>query len=258
MGRATKAHRRLCSACAPISLCRAHTPFSKTSCALMLLTNKTRGSNFTRPVCCSYSRSHRWCGLMWPYGLDQGISQGERQVHDLDGSGSLHEVRPFHPPRPPLHGDHGGTRLIHRHCPPPQHPKLNHQRQRPNVYKQFLAKLFSLSDGRLHITTFHPQSSGQSEAVNKIITMYLCCLIDDHPQHWIQWLSWTELCYNSAFQSSPLSFRIVYERNPPTLHTYTQETTCVPAVNQQLADRDEFLAEICNRLEEALQYYKSF
>jgi hypothetical protein len=37
-------------------------------------------------------------------------------------------------------------------------------------------------------TAFHPQSDGQSEAVNKVITMYLRCLAGDRPRQWLQWL----------------------------------------------------------------------
>jgi hypothetical protein len=32
---------------------------------------------------------------------------------------------------------------------------------------------------------FHPQSNGQSEAVNKIIIMYLRYLVGDRPRQWL-------------------------------------------------------------------------
>lgn len=36
---------------------------------------------------------------------------------------------------------------------------------------------------KLHMSSaFHPQSDGQSEAVNKVITMYLRCLVGDRPR----------------------------------------------------------------------------
>jgi len=41
---------------------------------------------------------------------------------------------------------------------------------------------------------FHPQTDGQSEAVNKMITMYLYCLTSDCPRDWLDWLSWAEFC----------------------------------------------------------------
>jgi hypothetical protein len=60
-------------------------------------------------------------------------------------------------------------------------------------------------------TAFHPQIDGQSEATNKIITMYLRCLTGDRPRQWVQWLPWAKFCYNSAFQTSLKTslFRVV-------------------------------------------------
>ena len=47
-----------------------------------------------------------------------------------------------------------------------------------NVWRDLLR----LAGGKLHLSmTFHPQTDGQSEAVNKIILMYLCYITADHP-----------------------------------------------------------------------------
>jgi transposase InsO family protein len=46
----------------------------------------------------------------------------------------------------------------------------------------FWRELFLLSDIRLNMSmAFHPQSNRQSEAVNKVIMMYLRCLSGDRP-----------------------------------------------------------------------------
>jgi hypothetical protein len=50
----------------------------------------------------------------------------------------------------------------------------------------FWTELFSASGVKLNMSSaFHPQSGGQLEVVNKIIVMYLCCLVGDWPQHWL-------------------------------------------------------------------------
>lgn len=71
-------------------------------------------------------------------------------------------------------------------------------------------------------TAFHPQTDGQSEAVNKTIAMYLCCLTNDRPRDRLEWLPWAEFCYNTAYHSvlrtSP--FTVVYGRPPPELLPY--------------------------------------
>jgi hypothetical protein len=70
----------------------------------------------------------------------------------------------------------------------------------PAFMSNFWRELFKLSRVTLHTSTaFHPQIDDQSEATNKIITMYLRCLTRDQPRQWVQWLPWADFCYNSAF-----------------------------------------------------------
>jgi hypothetical protein len=99
-------------------------------------------------------------------------------------------------------------------------------------------------------SAFHPQTDGQSEVTNRVITMYLRCLAGDRPRSWLQWLPWAEFCYNSSFQTaigvSP--FQVVYGRPPPALLQYEPGYTRVAAVDAQLRDRDVFLSEIRERL----------
>lgn len=111
-----------------------------------------------------------------------------------------------------------------------------------------------LSGTKLQMTTaFHPQSDGQSESANKVIIMYLRCLTGDRPRDWLRWLPWAEYIFNTAFQSSlrDTPFRVVYGRDPPSLRSYEQGATRVPAVARTLEERAEFLADIRHRLEQA-------
>jgi hypothetical protein len=53
----------------------------------------------------------------------------------------------------------------------------------PVFTSKFWTELFTLSGVRLNLTSaFHPQADEQSEATNKIIIMYLRCLVDDQPR----------------------------------------------------------------------------
>jgi hypothetical protein len=79
-------------------------------------------------------------------------------------------------------------------------------------------------------SAFHPQTDGQSEMVNKVITMYLRCLTGDRPRSWLQWLPWAEFCYNSyhtALKCSP--FKVVYGHDPLALISYQQVASKVAA-----------------------------
>jgi hypothetical protein len=124
----------------------------------------------------------------------------------------------------------------------------------------FLHEMFALAGVKLNFSSaFHPQSDGQAKATNKIIRMYLGCLSGDRPCDWLRWLPWTDFCYNSAYQSSlhTSPFRVVYGREPPLVHTYTAGEAHLPVVQQQMAERYEFLMEIRERLHQAQQHYKT-
>jgi hypothetical protein len=120
----------------------------------------------------------------------------------------------------------------------------------PTFTSNFWQELFKLSGVHLQMSSaFHPQSDGETEVVNKIITMYLRCLTGDQPWQWLQWLPWAKFCYNSAYQSllrkSP--FWVVFGRDTPSVRSYESGTTRIPVVAQQLAEHDEFLTEIRDR-----------
>jgi hypothetical protein len=123
----------------------------------------------------------------------------------------------------------------------------------------FWAELFRLTGVKLcQSTAFHPQTDGQSE-VNRIIGVYLRCLAGDCPKSWLRWLPWPEYCYNTSFQTAlrATPFQVVYGREPPSLITYEPGLSKVPAVDQQLRDRDAFLADIRDRLLHAQEFMKA-
>ena len=124
----------------------------------------------------------------------------------------------------------------------------------PVFTSTFWRELMRLMGAKLHMTSpFHPQSDGQSEAANRVIVMYLRCLTDDRPRQWLRWLPWVEYVYNTAYQSSlrDTSFSVVYGRDPPTIRSYETGDTRVAAVARNMEERDEFLADIRYRLEQA-------
>jgi hypothetical protein len=115
-------------------------------------------------------------------------------------------------------------------------------------------ELFRLCGTTLRMSSaFRPQIDGQSEVTNRIITVYLRCLADDHPKSWLRWLPWAEYCYNTSHQTTlkATPFELVYGRAPPPLLPVPPGATRVAAVDQQLRDRDTFLFEVCDRLLQA-------
>jgi hypothetical protein len=103
----------------------------------------------------------------------------------------------------------------------------------PIFTSKFWSELFVLAGVKLNLMiAFYPQSDSQFEAVNKVITMYLRCLTNDWPRHWLQRLPWVEYCYNTSFHSSLLStpFKVVYGRKPPSLRAYTPGEARLPTI----------------------------
>jgi len=69
-----------------------------------------------------------------------------------------------------------------------------------------------------------------------------------------------EYIYNTAFQTAlkDTPFKIVYGREPPTLRSYEAGDTRVAAVAKTMEERDELLADVRYRLEQAQGVYKAY
>lgn len=81
-------------------------------------------------------------------------------------------------------------------------------------------------------STYHPQSDGQTESLNKCVELYLQCFVSTSPRAWVNWLPWAQFCYNSSFHTSArmTPFRIVYGREPPTSIPYCSNEQDPPDV----------------------------
>ncbi|CAN6308396.1 unnamed protein product [Urochloa humidicola] len=124
----------------------------------------------------------------------------------------------------------------------------------PVFTSTFWTELFTLAGVKLRLSSaFRPQTDGQSEVTNRILGVYLRCLAGDRPKSWLRWLPWAEYCYNSSYQTAlqATPFQVVYGREPPTMISYQPGVARVVALDRQLRDRDEFLADIKQRLLQA-------
>jgi hypothetical protein len=130
----------------------------------------------------------------------------------------------------------------------------------PVFTSAFWTELFALAGVQLRRSTaFHPQTDGQSDVTNRILGVYLRCLVGDRPKSWLRWLPWAEYCYNTSYQTSlrATPFQVVYGREPPSLLSYEPGLSKVPAVDRQLIDRDVFIADIKDRLLHAQELMKT-
>ncbi|KAA0059567.1 Ty3/gypsy retrotransposon protein [Cucumis melo var. makuwa] len=87
----------------------------------------------------------------------------------------------------------------------------------------FWKELFRLAGTKLNrSSSYHPQSDGQTEVVNKSVETYLRCFCGERPHEWSQWTHWAEYWYNTTYHSSIgiTPFQAVYGGLPPPLVYY--------------------------------------
>lgn len=117
----------------------------------------------------------------------------------------------------------------------------------PIFISNFWKKLFKMQGTQLKMsTTYHPQTDGQTEVVNRCLETFLRCFIADQPKSWPQWIPWAEFWYNTTYHSSTGStpFELVYGRAPPALICFMPGEIRVEAVRRELLDRDEVLRQL--------------
>ncbi|GAU35592.1 hypothetical protein TSUD_295280 [Trifolium subterraneum] len=85
---------------------------------------------------------------------------------------------------------------------------------------KFWQHLFKLQGTTLAMSSaYHPQSDGQTEALNKCLEMYLRCLTFANPNIWSKMLHLAQYWYNTSFHTSAAMtpFKALYGKDPPTL-----------------------------------------
>lgn len=109
-------------------------------------------------------------------------------------------------------------------------------------------------------TSYHPQTDGQTEIVNKCLENYLRCFTQDSPKHWTSWLPWAEYWYNTSWHASTrmTPFEAVYGTPPPRLLSYIPGTTRVEAVDEVLRNREQILNLLQHNMKNAQQRMKKY
>ncbi|XP_042958052.1 uncharacterized protein LOC122293563 [Carya illinoinensis] len=125
----------------------------------------------------------------------------------------------------------------------------------------FWKELFRLQDTSLNFSSaYHPQSDGQTEALNKVVEGYLRCYTSDKPKEWNLWLPLAEWCYNTTCHSSIkiCPFEALYGYVPPRLVSYVAGTSVNPAVDQQLRSREQLWVMLRENILKAQNRIKDF
>ncbi|KAK1412797.1 hypothetical protein QVD17_34310 [Tagetes erecta] len=124
----------------------------------------------------------------------------------------------------------------------------------------FWKELFRLGHTTLKMSTsYHPQTDGQTEVVNRCLEAYLRCFSHEQPNKWSSFLPWAEYSYNTGFHTSSRTtpFNVVYGRDPPPLHPYVIGDTKNAELETQLITRDDMLQILRDNLKKAQDRMKA-
>jgi hypothetical protein len=107
----------------------------------------------------------------------------------------------------------------------------------PTFTNNFWQEMFKLEDTQLHLsTTYHPQTNGQIEFVNRFLETYLRFFSLAKKKQWAQWLPLSEWCYNTSYHTATgiTPFEVVYGQNPPLVLSYLPGVSKVQAADQMI------------------------
>jgi transposase InsO family protein len=105
-------------------------------------------------------------------------------------------------------------------------------------------ELFKLQGITLaYSSAYHPQSDGQTEALNECLEGYLRCYTGGKPKEWGFWLPLAEWWYNTNHHSSTgmTPFEALYRVTPPSMISYVPGMATNYAIDVHLQDRNQLI-----------------
>lgn len=101
----------------------------------------------------------------------------------------------------------------------------------------FWKELFKIQGTTLKFSSsYHPETAGQTEVVNRSLEIYMRYFVSDAPRSWVRFLHLAEYWYNTSHHSTigMSHFQAMYGRTPPSLVDFTDGTTTLDSINTTL------------------------
>jgi hypothetical protein len=94
-----------------------------------------------------------------------------------------------------------------------------------------------------HSSSYHPQSDGQTEIVNKCLEGYLRCFVSNKQTQWVKWLTLVEWWYNTSFHmATKISpFMVLYGYYPPSITSSLRYQSKVQVVEEHIENQQRVL-----------------
>jgi hypothetical protein len=138
-------------------------------------------------------------------------------------------------------------------------PKIIVSDRDPIFTGHFWTELFSCLGTQLaHSSSYHPQSDGQTEIVNKCLEGYLRCFVSDKQTQWFKWLPLAEWWYNTSFHTATkmTPFMALYGYHPPSITSSLKEKSKVQAVEDHIENQQQVLQILKDNLTMAQNHMK--
>jgi hypothetical protein len=138
-------------------------------------------------------------------------------------------------------------------------PKIIVSDRDPIFTGHFWTELFSCLGTQLaHSSSYHPQSDGQTEIVNKCLEGYLRCFVFDKQTQWLKWLPLAEWWYNTSFHTATkmTPFMALYGYHPPSITSSLKEKSKVQAVEDHIENQQQILQILKDNLTMAQNHMK--
>jgi hypothetical protein len=138
-------------------------------------------------------------------------------------------------------------------------PKIIVSDRDPIFTGNFWTGLFSSLGTQLaHSSSYHPQSDGQTEIVNKCLEGYLRCFVFDKQTQWFKWLPLAKWWYNTSFHTATkmTPFMALYGYHPPSITSSLKENSKVQAVEYHIENKQQVLQILNDNLTMAQNHMK--
>ncbi|XP_058769067.1 uncharacterized protein LOC131642924 [Vicia villosa] len=102
-------------------------------------------------------------------------------------------------------------------------------------------------------TSYHPETDGQTEVVNRSLETYLRCFTSDHPRQWYKFLYLAEFWFNTSFHTAiqMTPFKALYGRDPPNPLHYVTEDHQEDSLSTSLQQRQQILHQLKENLKKS-------
>jgi len=107
-------------------------------------------------------------------------------------------------------------------------------------------------------SSYHPQTDGQTEVLNRCLENYLRCMSVQNPKGWVNWLPMAEWWYNTTYQSAiqKTPFEVLYNQEPPLHLPYVPGESTHKGVDRTMQRREEMLRQVQLHLQKAQERMK--